>query len=66
MSKIMNQRAITIKATSANRSSDVVKTISKGEFFVLDKQLRPILRENDAERIASENAVHDLYIGTVY
>ena len=66
MSKIMNQRAITIKATSASRSSDVVKTISKGEFFVLDKLLRPILRENDAERIASEYAVHGLYIGTVY
>lgn len=66
MSKIMNQRAITIKATSASRSSDVVKTISKGEFFVLDKRLRPILRENDAERIASEYAVHGLYIGTVY
>lgn len=66
MAKIMNQRAITIKATSASRSSDVVKTISKGEFFVLDKRLRPILRENDAERIASEYAVHGLYIGTVY
>ena len=66
MAKIMNQKAVTIKATSANRSSDVVKTISKGEFFVLDKRLRPILRENDAERIASEYAVHGLYIGTVY
>lgn len=66
MAKIMKQKAVTIKATSANRSSEVVKTVSKSEFLVLNRRMEPILRENERERIASENAVAGSLFGSRY
>ena len=36
----------TIKATSAQGSNEVVKSVCKGEFMRLDTQMRPIFEEN--------------------
>lgn len=36
----------TIKATSAQRSNEIVKSVSKGEFMKLDKQMGPIFAKN--------------------
>ena len=36
----------TIKATSAQRSDEVVKSVPKSEFAVLDTRMRPIFAEN--------------------
>ena len=36
----------TIKATSAQRSNEVVKSISKSEFTMFDTRMRPIFEEN--------------------
>ena len=36
----------TIKATSAQGSNEVVKSVCKGEFMRLDTQMRPIFAEN--------------------
>lgn len=52
----------TIKATSAHCSSEVVKRVSKSEFAELDKRLRPILKENADELIASYEAAKDDWV----
>ena len=52
----------TIKATSAHRSSEVVKRVSKSEFAELDKRLRPILKENDDVLIESYIAAKDDWV----
>lgn len=66
MAKIMMQNATTIKATSANRSTEVFKKVPKSEFLVLDRYIEPMLRENERERIASQNAAAGLVFGNRY
>lgn len=36
----------TIKATSAQRSNEVVKSFGKSKFNILDAQMKPIIEEN--------------------
>lgn len=66
MAKIMMQNATTIKATSANRSTEVFKKVPKSEFLILDRHVEPMLRENEKERIASESAASGLTFGSKY
>ena len=61
MAIIMNQKAVTIKATSANQSSEIVKEVSKSEFLVLNRIVEPALRENERERNASEAILLNLH-----
>ena len=66
MAKIMMERATTINATSANRSNELVKKISKSEFLVLNRYVEPMLRENEKERVDSEYAATGLIFGSKY
>jgi hypothetical protein len=66
MANIMKQRATTVKATSANRSTEVFKIVPKSEFLILDRHVEPMLRENEKERIASESAAVGLIFGSKY
>lgn len=61
MAIIMNQKAVTIKATSANQSSEIVKRVSKSEFLALNRIVEPALRENERERNASEAILLNLH-----
>ncbi len=61
MAIIMNQKAVTIKATSANKSSEIVKEVSKSEFLVLNRRVEPALWENERERNASEAILLNLH-----
>lgn len=51
MAKIMKQKATTIKATSANCSTEIVKIISNPrlECMILDKYLESAIRQNKNE-----------------
>ena len=40
----------TIKATSAQRSNEIVKSVSKSEFSILNTRMRPIIEENLREQ----------------
>lgn len=66
MAKIMMQRATIVKATSANRSTEIFKKVPKSEFLILNRRVEPMLRENERERIASDNAVAGLMFGNKY
>ena len=50
MAKIMIQKATTIKATSANRSTEIIKIINpKLECMILDKYLESAIQQNKNE-----------------
>ena len=51
----MKQKAI--KATSATRSANVVKRIPRCDVVELNRTMEPIIRQNERERIASEDSV---------
>ena len=44
--KTYGYKPTTIKATSAQGSNEVVKSVRKGEFMRIDTQMRPIFAEN--------------------
>lgn len=44
--KTYGYKPTTIKATSAQGSNEVAKSVCKGEFMRLDTQMRPIFAEN--------------------
>lgn len=55
MAAKMKKKAI--KATSATRSTKVVKRIQRCDVVELNRTMEPIIRQNERERIASEQAV---------
>ena len=55
MAKKMQAKAI--KATLASRSTKVVKTIRRCDVVELNRTMEPIIRQNERERLASEQAV---------
>lgn len=55
MAAEMKKRAI--KATSATRSATVVKRIPRCDVVELNRTMEPIIRQNERERIASEESV---------
>jgi hypothetical protein len=55
MAAKMKKRAII--ATSATRSTKVVKQIPRCDVVELNRTMEPIIRQNERERIASEQAV---------
>ena len=46
-----------IKAISATRSATVVKRVSRCDIVELNRTMEPIIRQNERERIASEESV---------
>lgn len=55
MAAKMKQRAI--RATSAKRSNNIVKRIDRCDVVELNRTMEPIIRQNERERIASEQTV---------
>ena len=55
MAAKMERKAI--KATSATRSATVVKRIPRCDVVELNRTMEPIIRQNERERIASEESV---------
>lgn len=54
MAKYMKQKAI--PATSAVRSSEIVKRISRADIVALNHSIKPIIEQNKRERKACEEA----------
>ncbi|MCM1500268.1 MAG: hypothetical protein NC124_17535 [Clostridium sp.] len=52
-----------IKATSATRSVEVVKRIPRCDVVELNRTMEPIIRQNERERIASEQAMAGAIFG---
>lgn len=52
-----------IKATSATRSAEVVKRIPRCDVVELNRTMEPIIRQNERERIASEQAIAGAIFG---
>lgn len=50
-------KAKAIKATSATRSTKVVKRIPRCDVVELNRTMEPVIRQNERERVASEQAV---------
>ena len=61
MAAKMKKKAI--KATSATRSTKVVKQIPRCDVVELNRTMEPIIRQNERERIASEQAVAGAVFG---
>lgn len=61
MAEKMKRKAI--KATSAARSTEVVKRIPRCDVVELNRTMEPIIRQNERERIASEQAVAGAVFG---
>lgn len=61
MAEKMKRKAI--KATSAARSKEVVKRIPRCDVVELNRTMEPIIRQNERERIASEQAVAGAVFG---
>ena len=62
MAKIMRKKAV--RACSARRSSVVVKRVSKSDIAILNSRMEPIIRANEKERLAGENAVAGSMFGS--
>lgn len=61
MAEQMKRKAI--QATSAARSMEVVKRIPRCDVVELNRTMEPIIRQNERERIASEQAVAGAVFG---
>ncbi len=61
MAAKMKKKAI--KATSATRSTTVVKRIPRCDVVELNRTMEPIIRQNERERIASEESVAGAIFG---
>lgn len=61
MAEKMKEKAI--KATSATRSSKVVKTIKRCDVVALNRTIEPIIEQNHKELRDSWEAVKDQYMG---
>lgn len=61
MAEKMKEKAI--KATSATRSSKVVKTIKRCDVVALNRTMEPIIEQNRKELRDSWEAVKDQYMG---
>lgn len=61
MAKKMKLRAI--RATSATRSTKIVKRIPRCDVIELNRSMEPVIRQNERERVASEQAVAGAIFG---
>lgn len=55
MAAKMKKRAI--KATSATRSTVVIKRVPRCDVVALNRTMEPVIRQNERERIASEESL---------
>lgn len=60
MARKMQAKAV--KATLVSRSTKVVKTIRRCDVIELNRTMEPIIRQNERERLASEQAV----VGSIF
>ena len=51
------------KASSVTRSTEVVKRIPRSDVVELNRTMEPVIRQNERERIASEEAVAGVVFG---
>lgn len=56
----MKEKAI--KASDATRCREIVHSVSRADVIALNRTMEPIIRQNERERIASEQAV----VGTIF
>ena len=61
MAKRMKTKAI--KATSGTRTTRVVKRIPRCDVVELNRTMEPVIRQNERERVASEQAVAGAIFG---
>jgi len=56
-------KARAIKATSATRSTKVVKRIPRCDVVELNRTMEPVIRQNERERVAGEQAIAGVIFG---
>lgn len=62
MAEKMKEKAIRI--TSAERSKEIVKTITRADEVQLNRTLEPIIEQNKKEYREGVEKMHDKYVGT--
>ena len=64
MANKMKEKAV--PATSAKRSSKLIKTVNRADVVELNRTMQPIIEQNKKEREDSWKLVHNQYVGTKY
>lgn len=62
MANKMKEKAV--PATSAKRSSKVIKTVNRADVVELNRTMQPIIEQNKKEREDSWELLHNQYVGT--